>query len=56
LCFLIGRVKDLYVKSVLFVVVFLLVRWRSAVLPVAIAWLIAPHRPAATKNDTYECA
>lgn len=47
--------KDLYVNQYLFVVVFLLVAVAFPLLPLAIAWLIAPRRPAPTKNDTYEC-
>jgi len=35
--------------------VFLLVAVAFPLLPLAIAWLLAPHRPAATTNDTYEC-
>jgi NADH:ubiquinone oxidoreductase subunit 3 (subunit A) len=48
-------VKDLYIHQYLFVVVFLLVAMAFPLLPLALAWLIAPRRPAATKNDTYEC-
>ena len=51
----IGRVKDLYINQYLFVIVFLLVAVAFPLLPLAIAWLLAPHRPAPTKNDTYEC-
>jgi NADH-quinone oxidoreductase subunit A len=53
--FWIGRVKDLYLNQYLFIVVFLLVAVAFPLLPLAIAWLLAPHRPAPTKNDTYEC-
>jgi NADH:ubiquinone oxidoreductase subunit 3 (subunit A) len=48
-------VKDLYINQYLFVIVFLLVAVAFPLLPLAIAWLLAPHRPAPTKNDTYEC-
>ena len=34
---------------------FLLVAVAFPLLPLAIAWLVAPKRPAQTKNDTYEC-
>ncbi len=47
--------KDLYINQYLFVIVFLLVAVAFPLLPLAIAWLLAPHRPAPTKNDTYEC-
>jgi NADH:ubiquinone oxidoreductase subunit 3 (subunit A) len=46
---------DSYITRYLFVIVFLLVAIAFPLLPLAIARLIAPHRPTLTKNDTYEC-
>jgi len=48
-------VKDLYIHQYLFVVVFLAVAVAFPLLPLALAWLVAPRRPSPTKNDTYEC-
>ena len=47
--------KDLYIHQYLFVVVFLAVAVAFPLLPLALAWLVAPRRPSPTKNDTYEC-
>ena len=47
--------KDLYAAHYLFVVVFLLVAIAFPLAPLVLAWLVAPRRPAPTKNDTYEC-
>jgi NADH-quinone oxidoreductase subunit A len=47
--------KDLYAAQYLFVAVFLGVAVVFPLLPLVLARLLAPRKPAATKNDTYEC-
>jgi NADH:ubiquinone oxidoreductase subunit 3 (subunit A) len=47
--------KDLYASQYLFVVVFLGVAVIFPLLPLLIARIISPRKPAATKNDIYEC-
>ena len=47
--------KDLYACQYLFVVVFLAVAVAFPLAPLALAWLLAPHKPSQTKNDIYEC-
>ena len=47
--------KDLYAAHYLFVVVFLAVAVGFPLAPLILARLLAPRKPAQTKNDTYEC-
>ena len=47
--------KDSYIANYLFVAVFLGVAVVFPLLPLALAWLLGPRKPSATKNDTYEC-
>ena len=47
--------NDSYAAQYLFVAVFLGVAVAFPLLPLVIARLLAPRRPAQTKNDTYEC-
>ncbi len=47
--------NDSYAAQYLFVVVFLAVAVAFPLLPLVIARLVAPRKPAQTKNDTYEC-
>jgi NADH:ubiquinone oxidoreductase subunit 3 (subunit A) len=47
--------RDSYIAQYLFVGVFLLVAIAFPLAPLVIARLVAPRRPAPTKNDTYEC-
>ena len=48
-------VKDSYAAQYLFVVVFLGVAVVFPLLPLLIARVFAPRKPAQTKNDIYEC-
>jgi NADH:ubiquinone oxidoreductase subunit 3 (subunit A) len=48
-------VKDSYAAQYLFVVVFLGVAVAFPLVPLLLARLLAPRKPAQTKNDTYEC-
>jgi NADH-quinone oxidoreductase subunit A len=48
-------VKDLYASQYLFVVVFLAVAVAFPLVPLALAWLVAPRKPSQTKNEIYEC-
>ena len=47
--------KDLYASQYLFVAVFLAVAVAFPLVPLALAWLLAPRKPSQTKNDIYEC-
>jgi len=47
--------KDSYAAQYLFVVVFLAVAVAFPLLPLIIARIVAPRKPAQTKQDTYEC-
>ena len=47
--------KDLYAAQYLFVAVFLVVAVAFPLLPLLLARIVAPRKPAATKQDTYEC-
>jgi NADH:ubiquinone oxidoreductase subunit 3 (subunit A) len=47
--------KDLYASQYLFVAVFLAVAVAFPLVPLALAWLVAPRKPSQTKNDIYEC-
>ncbi len=47
--------NDSYAAQYLFIVVFLAVAVAFPLLPLVIARLVAPRKPAQTKNDTYEC-
>jgi NADH-quinone oxidoreductase subunit A len=47
--------KDSYAAQYLFVVVFLGVAVAFPLAPLVLARLLAPRKPAQTKNDTYEC-
>jgi NADH-quinone oxidoreductase subunit A len=47
--------KDLYASQYLFVVVFLAVAVAFPLAPLLIARLLAPRKPAPTKQATYEC-
>jgi NADH-quinone oxidoreductase subunit A len=48
-------VNDAYLTQYLFLTVFLVVAILFPVAPLVLARLLAPHKPARTKNDTYEC-
>ena len=47
--------KDSYAAQYLFVAVFLAVAVAFPLLPLIIARIVAPRKPAHTKQDTYEC-
>ena len=47
--------NDPYTTNYLFIVVFLAVAIGFPVAPLILARLLAPRRPAESKNDTYEC-
>lgn len=47
--------KDSYTAQYLFVAVFLAVAVAFPLAPLVLARLLAPRKPAQTKNDTYEC-
>jgi NADH:ubiquinone oxidoreductase subunit 3 (subunit A) len=48
-------VNDSYSSQYLFVVVFLAVAIVFPLLPLLLARILAPRKPTASKNDTYEC-
>lgn len=47
--------KDTYAAQYLFLAVFLVVAVAFPLLPLVLARLVAPRKPAQTKNDIYEC-
>ena len=47
--------KDSYAAQYLFVAVFLVVAVAFPLMPLLLARIVAPRKPAQTKNDTYEC-
>jgi|ERR1041384_3940266 NADH:ubiquinone oxidoreductase subunit 3 (subunit A) len=47
--------NDTYAAQYLFVAVFLVVAVAFPLLPLVLARLVAPRKPAPTKQDTYEC-
>jgi NADH:ubiquinone oxidoreductase subunit 3 (subunit A) len=50
-----GKVTDSYASQYLFIAVFLAVAVVFALLPLLLARMVAPRKPAALKTETYEC-
>ena len=46
---------DSYFYQYLFIAMFLLFAMVFPVLPIALAWVVAPKKPSAIKNATFEC-
>ena len=47
--------SDTYTYNYLFIAVFVVVAIIFPLLPIVLAWFVAPKKPSAIKNATYEC-